>query len=268
MSSASDNQNPDDVSQFSVSGQVGDDIFGEGDEGADMYIIQEGEIEIVRDYGDESQRLALLEVGDFFGEMSLLEGTPRAATARAVTDYKLIRIDYSTFDRMVQENPEIAIRMLRKLSYRLREKQEAEDRATRIAEAVLSKHAEAPAAPPQSEPAPPQSEPAVTAHLIVGSTGARFPLSQKQQSTIGRFDRATGLAPDVDFTPVDTERTLSRQHAKIYWKDDGFYLCEDIRTGNGTFLNGVQIKTGKWTKLSEGDEIRFGLVKTTFRLNL
>lgn len=258
MSSISDRSNADDVSQFSVSGKAGDDIFHEGDEGTEMYIIQEGEIEIVKDYGDQSQRLALLEVGDFFGEMSLLEETPRAATARAVTDYELVRIDYSTFDQMVQENPEIAIRMLRKLSHRLREKQDAEDRATRIAEEVLSEQEEAPV---------PQPEPAVTAHLVVSSTGDHFPLCQKPQTTIGRFDRATGLAPDVDFTEVDTERTLSRRHANIYRKEDGFYLCEDIRTGNGTFLNEERIEPGKWMKLSDGDGVRFGLVKTTFRLN-
>ncbi len=258
MSSLSDSSNADDVSQFNVSGKAGDDIFHEGDEGTEMYIIQEGEIEIVKGFGDQSQRLALLEVGDFFGEMSLLEETPRAATARAVTDYQLIRIDYSTFDQMVQENPEIAIRMLRKLSHRLREKQDAEDRATRFAEEVLSEQEEAPA---------PQPEPAVTAYLVVASTGDHFSLCQKPQTTIGRFDRATGLAPDVDFTKVDTERTLSRRHAKIYRKEDGFYLCEDVRTGNGTFLNEERIETSKWMKLSDGDAVRFGLVKTTFRLD-
>lgn len=257
MSSISNRSSADDVSQFSVSGKAGDDIFHEGDEGTEMYIIQEGEIEIVRDYGDQSQRLALLEVGDFFGEMSLLEETPRAASARAVTDYELVRIDYSTFDQMVQENPEIAIRMLRKLSHRLREKQDAEDRATRIAEEVLSEQEEAPVSQP---------EPTVTAHLLVASTGGHFPLSQKPQTTIGRFDRATGLAPDVDFTEVDSERTLSRRHANVYRKEDGFYLCEDIRTGNGTFLNEERIEPGKWMKLSDGDDVRFGLVKTTFRL--
>jgi CRP-like cAMP-binding protein len=258
MNSASDRSNTADLSQFSVSGKAGDDIFQEGDEGMEMYIIQEGEIEIVKEFGDQSQRLALLEVGDFFGEMSLLEETPRAATARAVTDYVLVRIDYSTFDQMVQENPEIAIRMLRKLSHRLREKQDAENRATRIAEEVLSEQQEAPVSQPEQ---------VVTPYLVVASNGERFPLSQKPQTTIGRFDRATGLAPDVDFTEVDTERTLSRRHAKINRKDDGFYLCEDIRTGNGTFLNEERIETGKWMKLSDGDQIRFGLIKTTFRLN-
>ena len=46
--------------------------------------------------------------------MSLLEEQPRQVSARALTGYKLLRIDHSTFDQMVEEKPEIAVRMLRK----------------------------------------------------------------------------------------------------------------------------------------------------------
>ena len=119
----------DDVTSFAINGKSGDTIFREGDTGTEMYIIQKGDIEIVKSYGPETRRLALPEVGDFFGEMSLLEDMPRDASALALTDHRLIRIDHSTFDQMVQENPEIAVRMLRKLSRRLRDRQEADLKA-------------------------------------------------------------------------------------------------------------------------------------------
>ena len=61
------------------------------------------------------------------------DSIPLIASAKALTDYKLLRINHSTFDHMVQENPEIAVRMLRKLSRRLRDRQEADLRADKIA---------------------------------------------------------------------------------------------------------------------------------------
>jgi len=138
VKSTNKSKKADEMSDFVVSGKAGDTIFREGDTGTEMFIIQEGEIEIQKTYGSDPRRLAVLETGDFFGEMSLLEETPRQASAIAVSDYKLLKIDHSTFDQMVQENPEIAVRMLRSLSGRLRERQEAELKATRIAEEVLS----------------------------------------------------------------------------------------------------------------------------------
>ena len=72
-----ENSRLDDVAQFMVSGKAGDYIFEEGDTGTDMFIIQEGEVEILKLSGSQMHRLALLEAGDFFGEMSLLEELPR-----------------------------------------------------------------------------------------------------------------------------------------------------------------------------------------------
>src|SRR5580693_10182465 len=103
---------------------AGEYVFREGDLGTEMFIIQEGKIEILNRMGDEDRVLAVLEKGDFFGEMSVLEDLPRAASARALTDTRLLQINGSTFDQMLQANPEIAVRMMRKLSRRLRETDE------------------------------------------------------------------------------------------------------------------------------------------------
>ena len=57
-------------------------IVSQGDLGREMYVIHEGKVEITRTSGDGTTSLAILEKGDFFGEMSLLEYLPRSATAR------------------------------------------------------------------------------------------------------------------------------------------------------------------------------------------
>ena len=59
----------------------GDIVFREGEQTRDMYVIHEGRIEIVKEAGGHEVQLAVLERGSFFGEMSLLEGLPRSATA-------------------------------------------------------------------------------------------------------------------------------------------------------------------------------------------
>ena len=109
---------------YALEFKAGEYVFREGELGLEMYIINEGKVEILNHVGDEEQILAVLEKGDFFGEMSVLEDLPRAATARAATDVRLLQINGSTFDQLLQGNPEIAVRMMRKLSRRLRETDE------------------------------------------------------------------------------------------------------------------------------------------------
>ncbi|HXI02674.1 MAG TPA: cyclic nucleotide-binding domain-containing protein, partial [Candidatus Saccharimonadales bacterium] len=100
--------------------RAGDLVFNEGDPGTEMYIVQSGAVEIYNEGARGRRVLALMEKGDFFGEMALLDGAPHAATARAVEDVELIEINSTLFDRMIKANAEIAVRMLRKLSIRLR----------------------------------------------------------------------------------------------------------------------------------------------------
>ena len=106
---------------YTVEFDAGEFIFNEGDLGMEMYIIHEGRIEILKQIQTDQRQLAVLEKGDFFGEMSILEDLPRTAAARALTPVKLLLINGATFDQMLRTNPEIAVRMMRKLSRRLRE---------------------------------------------------------------------------------------------------------------------------------------------------
>ncbi len=245
---------PQFLSQFAA-GQM---IFREGDAGTEMYIIQEGRVEILMHLRGQERRVAVLEEGDFFGEMAILEDLPRSASARALGDCVLLRIDETTFDQMARHNPEVPVRMLRKLSRRLREANpillDVDPRAA-AGEVHVPAEPQAPAAP--AKPA--------RGHPRLVHAGIEFPLASGEETFIGRPDAATGFTPDVDLRQVDTSRSTSRRHARIVRRGDTYLLREEIGTANGTFVNGKRLATGVEVELRSGDEVRFGAVSTVFQ---
>lgn len=96
-------------------------LFEEGDPGSRMYVIRSGGVRIVKWVGGREIVLARLGPGEAFGEMALLEGQPRSAAAIVESDARLLEIDEAAFAGLVQGNGEIALRLLRRLSGRLRE---------------------------------------------------------------------------------------------------------------------------------------------------
>ena len=96
-------------------------IFEEGDPGSRMYVIQAGAVRIVKRVGARELTLAHLGPGEAFGEMALLEGQPRSATAVVEARSRILEIDEAAFADLVRRNGEIALRLLRRLSARLRE---------------------------------------------------------------------------------------------------------------------------------------------------
>ncbi len=100
---------------------AGAHLFAENDPGSRMYVIRSGRVKIWRHLGTTEIVLAYVGLGEFFGEMALLEGLPRSAAATVVEPSELIEIDKETFEQMLRSNSEIAVRMMRKLCQRLRE---------------------------------------------------------------------------------------------------------------------------------------------------
>ncbi|MCB1037524.1 MAG: FHA domain-containing protein, partial [Acidobacteria bacterium] len=84
------------------------------------------------------------------------------------------------------------------------------------------------------------------------------------ETTVGRKDPVTGIYPGIDLTPVDSQRSTSRRHAKIYRQGGRFYAAEGIGTMNGTFVNSNRLETGVPAEITDGDEVRFGVVALTF----
>ena len=96
-------------------------LFHEGDRGAEMFVIRTGRVNIWKRIAESEITLAVLGPGEFFGEMALLEGLPRSASATVIEDATLVEVDQQSFETLVRKNSEVALRLLRRLSSRLRE---------------------------------------------------------------------------------------------------------------------------------------------------
>jgi CRP-like cAMP-binding protein len=96
-------------------------LFREGEPGSQMYVIRAGRVSIWKRIADSEITLTVLGPGDFFGEMALLEGLPRSASATALEDSLLIEVEQEAFELLLRSKGEIALRMMRRLSARLRE---------------------------------------------------------------------------------------------------------------------------------------------------
>jgi len=94
----------------------GEVIFSEGDKGNNMYVVRAGEVDIEQN----GKVLETLGRGDIFGEMALIDGSPRAATARAKTNCDVAAISEKSFLFLVDEVPEFALHVMRTLTDRLR----------------------------------------------------------------------------------------------------------------------------------------------------
>jgi hypothetical protein len=98
----------------------GEVIIRQGEVGDCMYVIQEGQVEVLRDVDGKHLRMAVLGPGEFFGEMALFERIVRSATVRAVGPARVLTIDKATLLRRIQEDPGLAFRMLESLCRRVR----------------------------------------------------------------------------------------------------------------------------------------------------
>ena len=230
-------------------GQV---LFHEGDEGDDMYIIQSGRVAIKKKVKDGDTTLAVLEKGDFFGEMAILERMPRSATAEVIEEGDLIVISGEMFGDMIKANPEIAVRMLRKQSIRLRETNRQLE--SLMASGRGARRARAEASPPAAPSTSGTLQAEAKGYFISPSTGNVFPVFSNE-ALLGRFDSVTGQSPEVDLTKEDQSRNISRRHARLVIKDGKFFIAEEIGTMNGTFLNGKKLTNGVLTPIKDGDEL-------------
>ena len=107
----------------------GETIVVEGEHGREMFVVQQGRVEVTKFVDGRDVRLAALERGAFYGEMSLLEGLPRHATVRAVGPVSLLVIEPGSLLLLIRRDPTFAFEMLQQLSHRVRE---LDDRLVRL----------------------------------------------------------------------------------------------------------------------------------------
>ena len=96
-------------------------IFHQGEEGNMMFVIVEGNLQVLRTTNGIEQVLAQRSAGDFVGEMAIIESAPRSATLSAQTDVRVLAMDGETFKGILRERPDVSFAVLRSVSRRLRE---------------------------------------------------------------------------------------------------------------------------------------------------
>ncbi len=120
--------------------RAGETIIRQGDVGDTMFVIQEGQVEVVQREGGTEIVLGVLGSGDFFGEMAIFEKEVRSATVRARGDVRVLTVDRKTLLRRISADPSLALRMLEKMSSRLRAlnipyaRMSATDRSDRVSQ--------------------------------------------------------------------------------------------------------------------------------------
>jgi CRP-like cAMP-binding protein len=98
----------------------GEVIVRQGDTGDCMYVVQEGKVEVVRSANGPEVVVAVLPAGECFGEMAIFERETRSATVRARGEARVLTVDKKTLLRRFQEDPTLALNLLRSLSQRIR----------------------------------------------------------------------------------------------------------------------------------------------------
>ncbi|MFM7532963.1 MAG: EAL domain-containing protein [Rubrivivax sp.] len=122
-------------------------LFQEGDRGDSAYLIESGCVEIVREVEGQPRRLDMLAANDLFGELALIDGLPRTATARTVVPTVLLRIDRGYFEDLLERAEPMVHYLLRLLLLRFRNERTAGARA------ALAPAAGAPVPSPGTDPA-------------------------------------------------------------------------------------------------------------------
>ncbi|MBN1611555.1 MAG: DUF1003 domain-containing protein [Polyangiaceae bacterium] len=120
--------------------EQGEVIFEHGEAGGRLFIIEQGSVEISHPSTSGSLRLADLVPGDYFGELSLFDGEPRSATARAATPCVLLALDRDDFIEFAKKNPESALAIMAELARRIRQTNTA--LSTQVSRNVLKEEAE------------------------------------------------------------------------------------------------------------------------------
>jgi len=97
-------------------------IVEEGAPGDYMYIIVEGRVKVTKLSGDGREKiLELLDVGDFFGEMSLFDEAPRSASVKGLSDVRILALARKDFLRLLARSPDLALSVIQELTRRLRQ---------------------------------------------------------------------------------------------------------------------------------------------------
>ncbi len=101
--------------------QDGQIIIRQGEVGNNMYVIQDGQVEVILETGVQEIQLDIHGPGAFFGEMAIFDRDVRSATVRALGEVRVLTVDKKNLMRRVHEDPSLAFRLVETMSQRIRE---------------------------------------------------------------------------------------------------------------------------------------------------
>lgn len=99
----------------------GEVIIRQGEPGNSMYVIQSGEVRILKDKNGNEIQIAVRKSGDFFGEMALFSREMRSATVKAFGEVRVLTVDKKNLLKSIQKDPSLAFRIIETLSKRIRD---------------------------------------------------------------------------------------------------------------------------------------------------
>ena len=105
--------------RFARTYQPGEIVFAEYEPGDSFYLIQTGRVRITKIVGDIEKNIDILSAPEIFGEMAILEGAPRSATAIALDTVKVLEFNRANFEILMIGNPQIALRLLKVFTKRI-----------------------------------------------------------------------------------------------------------------------------------------------------
>ena len=93
----------------------------QGDVGSELYIISQGEVEIINESGGQDQIINTETIGAYVGELAVLESIPRTLAMRTKGDVRLLVLQGSRFQAIIQQHPDMAYQVIKVLTRRLAE---------------------------------------------------------------------------------------------------------------------------------------------------
>lgn len=219
---------------------TGETVYNEGDPGDAMFIIKEGEIEVLRGVSGGNTRLATLSQGAIFGEMAVLRDLPRSTTTRALSPVCLVVVPKNAFLSAFNRDNPLGLKLLRTLCERLSQAGDQLVQNRLFSEGAWMRDVGEihllPASPEMTRQ--------------IGSEGVRI---DKLPFRIGRQPRPgepTQTEPSELALASDGGEQLSIHHLEIV-EHGGRLALRDLHSRLGTLVNGARVASFEQSDLAE-----------------
>jgi CRP/FNR family transcriptional regulator, cyclic AMP receptor protein len=250
-------------------------LFRQGDPSDEVILILSGSAEVLRESGDDAIVLGTVRAGEFVGEMGVLEGRVRSATVRAAERVEAEMIERQAFLERVSAEPELARKLLLRMSARLRDVEDmlAQLYASHEAEHTGGTRELVPLAPTvEAPPSLTLTGSTYAAKFFIGPEPIRIP---HLPFIVGRrhdqHEPSSVITPDLAIGE-DAPHRLSRAHFMLI-RDDDDILVRDLNSTLGTIVNGqplghdfpvdsAPLRRGENSLVAGGDGSPFAFVVT------